>query len=164
MSRYIRIGVAVALAAFAAGGVPSISLSQKREPTPLISVQEPSRAMKSEVQPIVRVAGKMSIMDRLWLNYIYGNAARVVATDGVVEPQVIATTEGLRAVHIAILKFIWRGMADNAAGEYEGLSDAINRAFNEVIGDEKRGLTPELRKKAVELFEAIAWAGLGKDA
>jgi hypothetical protein len=169
MHTYLRMGVAVALCLYAIGGasvirLPRLDANPAAVVVPLVVVPEPSRAMRTEVQPVARVVARMNIIDRLWLNYIYGNAARVVAADGVVEPQVIVTTEGLRAVHIAILKFIWRGLADNSPGEYDGLSEAINRVFNEVIGDERRGLTPELRSKAVEMFEALAWAGLGKDS
>lgn len=119
--------------------------------------------MKSVVQPVVRVVSQMSPIDRLWLQHIYSNAAKVTAADGVVEPQTIATTAGLRAIHVAILKFIWKGMAENKPGEYEDLDGAVNQVFNDVIGDSDRGLTPELRAKAVEMFDAIAWAGLGKD-
>lgn len=144
--------------AFGAPGIPSFT------PSPAVEkVVEPSRLMKTEVRPVVRVVQKMNMLDRLWFQQIYTNAARVVATDGVVEPQTITTTEGLRAIHIAILKYIWRGMAENPPGEYEGLNEAINTVFNEVIGDDRRGLTPELRQKAVDMFEAIAWAGLGRD-
>lgn len=155
-----RIVAALLLAAVGAFGVPS--LPKFGEGTSSVS-REPSEAMKSAVKPVVRVVRNMSAIDRLWLQNIYGNAAKVVAADGIVEPPVIVTTEGLRAIHVAILKFIWRGMAGNPPGEYEGLSEAINGAVEEVLGDEQRSLTPDLRAKAVEVFDAIAWAGLGKD-
>lgn len=154
----MRIVLAIVLAAYGLFGLPSFP-----RPASSVSVSEPSREMKAVVKPVVRVVSKMSAIDRLWLKTIYANAAKVVAADGLVDPQVIRTTEGLRAVHVAILKFIWRGMADNKPGEYEGLSEAIEAPVGEVVGGEQRNLTPELRAKAAEVFDAIAWAGLGKD-
>lgn len=156
----MRYAVCLLLVAFAVFGLPSAG---PRQTAVVSGVQEPSQAMKSAVEPVVRVVSKMSPIDRLWLQHIYQNAAKVTAADGAVEPQTIATTSGLRAIHVAILKFIWKGMAENKPGEYEDLDSAINQVFNDVIGDSDRGLTPELRRKAVEMFEAIAWAGLGKD-
>lgn len=157
-----RIIAALLLAAFGVFGMPSLPKFSVAVPSSVV-VREPSEAMKSTVKPVVRAVSKMSAIDRLWLKTIYSNAAKVVAADGVVEPQVIVTTEGLRAIHVAILKFIWRGMAENPPGEYEGLSEAIEGAVDEVLGEDQRSLAPELRSKAVEVFDAIAWAGLGKD-
>lgn len=155
-----RIILAVVLAAYGVFGLPSLPKFNVSGPA---VVQEPREAMKSTVKPVVRAVSKMSPIDRLWLQTIYSNAAKVVAADGIVEPQVIVTTEGLRAIHVAILKFIWRGMAENPPGEYEDLSEAIEKVLGEVIGKDQRSLTPDLRAKAVEVFDAIAWAGLGKD-
>ena len=156
----LRTLAAVVLLAYAAFGVPNV---ERPQPQVSVSIREPSQAMKSSVKPVVKVVSRMSPIDRLWLQNIYANAAKVVASDGTVEPSVINTTESLQAVHVAILRFIWRGMADNAPGEYAGLKEAIESAISGVIGDESRVLTPELRAKAVEVFDAIAWAGLGKD-
>ena len=156
----LRIATAVALAAIGLFGIPDMSAVSS---VPSVSVKEPSEAMKNVVAPIVRVASRMNAIDRLWLQEIYSNAAKVVSADGAVEPPVITTTAGLRSVHFAILKFIWKGLAGNPSGEVQGLSDAIESAIVEVVGDEHRQMTPELRAKAAELFDAIAWAGLGKD-
>lgn len=137
-------------------GVPDVPrLSVRPQATP-------SDDMKKTVKPIAKVVAKMNAVDRVWLNSIYANAAKVVTTDGLVDPPLIVTTEGLRAIHVAILRFIWRGMADNKPGEYKGLSEAIDAAMSDVLGDVSRPLTPELRRKAAEVFEAIAWAGLGE--
>jgi hypothetical protein len=54
-------------------------------------------------------------------------------------------------------------MAENPPGKYEGLNEAIEDVFRETVGDVQRTLTPEMRRKACEMFDAIAWAGLGKD-
>lgn len=151
----LRLLIAAALVVYAVGG----SFPQ---PT-LLSVQEPSAQMKTEVSPVTKVVSQMSSIDRLWLQYIYQNAARVVRTDGDTDEPTIQTTDGLRAVHVAILQYIWKGLADNKPAKYPALRDAIEAAFTNTLGDARRKMTPELRTKAVELFDAIAWAGLGKD-
>lgn len=160
MSRIVRIVVSLALVYFAVGG---LSLPSLPKATPQVVTSEPSPTMKVQVQPIVRIVRDMSPLDRLWLQYIYSNAAKVVEADGISEPPVVTTTEGLRAIHVAILKFIWKGMAENPPGKYAGLKEAIESVFKDTIGDTQRAITPELRKKASEMFDAIAWAGLGKD-
>ena len=159
MSPAVRSIAAVLLVAYAVFGVPTLpALSVPGTPQ-----TEPSQEMKDQVREVVKAANRMSAIDRLWLQYIYSNAAKVVAADGTKEPPVVITTEGLRAVHVAILKFIWKGMADNPPGKYEGLSESIESVFDATVGDTQRAITPELRRKACEMFDAIAWAGLGKD-
>ena len=150
----LRMLIAAALVVYAVAGLP--------QPQPL-SVQEPHPQMKAEVLPVAKVVSRMSSIDRLWLQYIYQNAARVVKVDGDVDQTTIQTTDGLRAVHVAILQYIWKGLADNPPGKYPDLRDAIESAFTNTLGDARRQMTPELRAKAAELFYAIAWAGLGKD-
>jgi hypothetical protein len=155
-SKAVRNVVALLLVAFAVFGTPSLPLQ-----SPADVVKEPSVEMKTQVRQVTKVASQMSAIDRLWLNYIYINATKVVEADGV--DSVITTTEGLRAVHVGILKFIWKGMAGNPPEKYEGLRSAIEQVFVSTMGDERRPLTPSLRLKACEMFDAIAWAGLGKD-
>jgi hypothetical protein len=150
----LRLLIAGALVIYAVmGGVPG----------PTLSVREPSTQMKAEVSPVAKVVAGMSSIDRLWLQYIYQNASRVVQADGDSQSPTIVTTDGLRAVHVAILQFIWKGLADNSPGKYPALKDAIETVFTSTLGDARRPVTPELRAKAAELFDAIAWAGLGKD-
>jgi hypothetical protein len=153
-----RTVVSLALLAFALIGVP-----KSRTPDVLASISEPTQEMKAVVKPVAKVVQSMSITDRLWLQSIYMNCARVVAADGIVEEPVVTSTEGLRAVHVAVLAFIWKGMAGNSPEKYPGLATAIDEALNSVVSGDSRQLTPELRQKAVDIYTAIAWAGLGKD-
>lgn len=153
----LRTAAALVLLAIGLIGVPDLG------PKASISVKEPSSDMKTAVQPVVRIVSKMSPLDRLWLQQIYTNFSKVVSVDGLTSEPTITSTDSLRAVHLAVLKFIWKGMADNQPGKYEGLSEAIDECMSKVISDESRPLTPEMRKAAADLCDAIAWAGLGKD-
>lgn len=156
----VRVVAAAGLLLFGLFGVPEIP-NVASPAAGYISVEEPNSDMKSVVKPVCRVVQSMSITDRVWLNNIYANAARVLEADGLVDPT-ITSTAGLRALHVAILKFIWKGMANNQPGEYAGLSEAVDLAMTKILGVEQRALTEEDRRKAVDVFEAIAWAGLGK--
>lgn len=153
----LRTAAALVLLAIGLIGVPDLG------PKASISVKEPSSDMKTAVQPVVRIVSKMSPLDRLWLQQIYTNFSKVVSVDGLTSEPTITSTDSLRAVHLAVLKFIWKGMADNQPGKYEGLSEAIDECMGKVISDESRPLTTEMRKAAADLCDAIAWAGLGKD-
>lgn len=155
-----RTVLAVALVAVGLFGVPKVPVPAWPS---LIQVQEPSQKMKDSVSGVVKVVQSMSIVDRLWLQYIYVNCGKVLKADGMVEDKTIVTTESLRAVHRAVLKFIWKGMADNKPNKYEGLAKAIDDAVMSVVGTENKPITEELRQEAIAVFDAIAWAGLGKD-
>lgn len=156
----IRLVLGASLLALAVFGLPDIAAFHH---VPATSIQEPTAEMKSIVAPVVKVVSTMSIADRLWLKTIYENTAKVVEVDGESGEPVVSTTEGLRAVHVAVLKFVWRGLAENRPNKYEGLAKAIDDAIEAAIGNDAVALTPDLRSRAVEVYEAIAWAGLGKD-
>jgi hypothetical protein len=155
-----RTAVAALLLAVAFFGVPEV----KPRSVAVYAIPEPSSDMKATVQPIVKVVSSMNAIDRLWLQNIYLNCARVVEADGIVDEPTITSTDGLRAVHVAVLAFIWKGMADNSPEKYPRLAEAIDSALNSCVSEDSRQITPELRRRAADLYRAIAWAGLGKDA
>lgn len=155
----VRTFAAVALVAFAVFGVPELRTGSVTR----TEIQEPSKTMRDVVLPVAKAARSMNAIDRLWLQGIYLNCARVVAADGMVSEPTMTTTDGLRAVHVAVLNYVWKGLAQNSPNKYPGLAEAIDSAINSVLSDDARPLTPELRDSAVEVYRAIAWAGLGKD-
>lgn len=170
----VRLIAALLLAAYAVFGLPAIDLRLPAKPvapvSPVVPVtpepddETPEGRMKTAVMPVVRVVSKMSIDDRLWLQSIYENMSRVVTADGIINDSSITTTGDLRAVHVRVLRFVWRGMAANSPEKYPGLKAAIEQAVSDTLGTDDRQMTPELRRTAAEVFNAIAWAGLGKDS
>ena len=121
-------------------------------------IREPSEGLKRIVAPAERIAADMAEIDKFWIRQIYMNAARAVEADGNIKSPTILTTDGAREVHKAVLAYVWKGMAQNSAGKYEGLQEAIEKAMVEAIGLDAKPLNQELRDKLVETFEAIAWA------
>jgi len=152
--RYIASLILLAVAMY---GLPPA----KKTPQPSDSAI-PSDKMRLVMAPILRVVSQMSIVDRLWLREIYLNTAIVVESDAVTTDPICVTTRGARALHVAVLNFVWKGLAGNAPGKYPRLGDAIDHAFETTVGDTERVLTPELRESLVELYRSIAWAGLGE--
>lgn len=162
-SLVVRLLLVAALAAYASGvRVPLPAIPSLRVPETRVEIDEPSEELKMVVKPVVRVVREMSITDRLWLQTIYTSAAKVLRKDGLEASPVVDNTESLRKVHVSILSFVWKGLAENEPGKYVGLAEAISEAMTETIGREQRPMTPEIRERAAETFEAIAWAGLGE--
>ena len=155
-TRYIAAAVLLAVGVC---GLPSFKVPQV---TSSITIEEPSEKMKSAVKAVAKVAARMNSIDRLWFQSIYKNASVVMRADGLCEEPVMTTMSSARAVHVAILEFIWRGLANNS-GKFDGLSEAVEEAFLTVVGTEHRAMTPALRAELSSLYDAIAWAGLGKD-
>ena len=52
----------------------------------------------------------------------------------------------------------WSRLA-NASGKYPGLDAAVEKAFTDTIGNEVKPWDDNVQEDAVELFEALAWAG-----
>ena len=156
-TRYIAAAVLLAVGVC---GLPSFKVPQV---TSSITIEEPSEKMKSAVKAVAKVAARMNSIDRLWFQSIYKNASVVMRADGLCEEPVMTTMSSARAVHVAILEFIWRGLAKNESGKFDGLSEAVEEAFLTVVGTEHRAMTPALRAELSSLYDAIAWAGLGKD-
>lgn len=156
----MRFVLAAALIAYALLGGSALKWPTT---TQTQSVQEPDANMKAQVQEVVQVVRTMNPVDRLWLMGIYSNAARVVRADGEEKEPVISSTESLRSLHVAVLKCVWKTLAEASPGKYPGLREAIEGVFVKEIGDVQRAMTPDLREKAAKMLDAIAWAGLGKD-
>ena len=152
----IRYVIAAILLLVAVLGIPSRKTAQVDVPTPPVDMQE-------VIKPLLPVVAKMSVIDRFWMQEAYTNAARIVRADRTVAEPAITTTGKARAVHVTVLDFVWRGLAGNQPGKYPDMSAAIESAFVSVVGDKERIMTPELSEKLAALFDAIAWAGLGKD-
>lgn len=152
--RWVRLAVAGILIAYASGVV--------RMPQPQEPVVQPLTEMQMSAKTLRDIMSTVPMTDRLWVKTIYTSAAKVTRADGEEESPEIQTTESLRDVHIAILKFVWKHLAGNEPGKYAGLADAVSTVITHAVGTDNRPLTPELREKAAEAFDAIAWAGLGE--
>lgn len=150
----LRTAVAVALAMFAILGPP-----QRHQPaiSPVI-VTTPPTEMQAAVTRVRVAARSLSSDERGWIQGIYLNAAKVVERDGKDESPQIRTTAGLQAVHVAIISFVWNGVAGKEPGKNPELRDAIETAFLSTVGDDHIALSESLRRDAVGVFRAIAWA------
>ena len=152
--KWVRLVVAGLLFVYASGVVQI-----PRSKPPIVA---PLSEMQTVATPVLKIARTMSIVDRLWLRTIYQSAANVTRRDGEQDEPLMQNTESLREVHVSILKFVWKSLANNEPGKYEGLAEAVSDVITHAVGKENRPLTPDVRERAAEAFEAIAWAGLGE--
>lgn len=113
------------------------------EPGPVIL--EPSEEMKSFVSKIEQVEDEELVE-------FYLAFSDLVSRDS----EVIGSTGHIRTAHSRAgrLMFQQTGMK----GKYPGLAVAIDEALMAALGKEDQKLTPELRRKAADIFTAIAWA------
>lgn len=85
----------------------------------------------------------------------FASLARAVAADPTDEP-VFLDTPTLRRAWRAGFLCVWRGIADNKAGEYPGLSAALEAGMTEAIGVAAVPMNPSIRKSAVDYLNKVA--------
>jgi hypothetical protein len=156
-----RFAAAVLLIAAAWGKVP---LPRLPEPAvPVVTVDTPSDSMQATVQPISQALKAAPIGDRmLWAN-LWSKAAAVVAGDELGTEVVITDTRALRLFTTLALDIGWRRIGDHKPGTYAGLRQAVEKAMGETLSLDARPVDAETRAKVVELYRAIAWAGMAKE-
>lgn len=159
--------IAFALLLIAVFGLPKVGRDAGPLPLPSspasLNVQEPTAEMKNAVAKVADVLKKASIADRMLWAQIWAKAGKAVAADSTDDKVIWSDTNRLRQFTETALRVGWRRLGDNAAGKYPGMSAAIEEAFKAVLSKRVQAVTPELRKKYVELCNAIAWAGVGRD-
>lgn len=157
--------IAIALLLFALFGLPKVGNDSGPTPSvvPTITVPEPSKEMKSQVEKIAAIMRSANIIDRMAWGQIWAKAAKAVAADSTDDRIIWKDTNQLRNFTETALRIGWRRLGGNASGKYAGLSEAVEAAFGAVLSDRVQSVTPELRKKYVDLCNAIAWAGVGRD-
>lgn len=163
LSGWPHIALAVALAYVAAFGVPRLPSVNTVPAVPAIVVPTPSPAMQSTVADVHKALAGANPVDRAVWAQLWTKAGIVVAGDSTDTEIVFTDTRILRAYTILAIRIGWRRLGENAAGKYPGLNEAVERAFAGVLGIDVQPVTPELRAKYVELCNALAWCGAGRD-
>ena len=156
-----HVALAIALAYVAAFGVPRLP-SVTPAVTPIV-VPTPSPAMQTTVSDVHKALAGANPVDRAVWAQLWTKAGIVVAGDSTDTEIVFTDTRSLRAYTILAIRIGWRRLGENAAGKYPGLNEAVERAFAGVLGIDVQPVTPELRAKYVELCNALAWCGAGRD-
>ena len=99
----------------------------------------------------------MQKADRNAIGALYKILAKSVEGDSATNP-VLYSTSQLRAANRAGLLFVWKGELGNPENKYPNLRAGLEKEFTSVIGLEDLPLNPELRGKAVALFNKIGQA------
>lgn len=162
----MRNFAAALLLFFAIFGLPKVGNDSGPTPSPVvptISVPEPTKEMKDAVAKVADALKPASIVDRMLWAQVWTKAAKAVAKDSTDDKVVWGDTNSLRKFTETALRIGWRRLGGNAAGKYPELSESVESAFSVILTNRVQAVTPELRKKYVELCNAIAWAGVGRD-
>lgn len=157
-----RIAAACLIIAAAWGKIPLPKIPTGVVTVP-VEVEKPSEAMLAKVQPIADAMRDAPMGDRLlWAN-LWVKAAIVVAGDTAGAEQVLTDTRALRMFNILALDIGWRRIGQHKPGQYAGLRAAVERAMVDTLGLEQKPMDAEKRAAAVELYKAIAWAGMNRE-
>jgi hypothetical protein len=130
---------------------------------PTINVPEPSQEMKNAVSKIARIMKGANTVDRMLWGEVWAKAAKAVAADSTDTKVVWNDTNRLRQFTETALRISWRRIGGKEQGKYEGLNAAVEEAFTAILTNRVQAVSPELRKKYVDLCNAVAWAGIGRD-
>lgn len=128
------------------------------KPTISIDISElesPSGDIKKEALEIVQVfkdAGSSSRTDARKLRDLYLDLAKLISLDG--DETVIKNTEEIRQAN-SIAGAMFRLDVKN---KYPSLAKEAKDVVVSLVGEDQVNLSPELRNKAVEAFNVLAWA------
>jgi len=157
MNRSFRLFAAAALGAITIFGVPRFA--NKAVP---IDVVAPDADMLAKTDAVQRVMRAAKAGDRMVWAELWRKAGSVAAGDETATEVIFTDTRALRGYTAIALEIGWRRIGGVEAGRYDGLREAVEKAFAETIGMEIKPVTPEIRARYVSLCKAIAWAGINR--
>jgi hypothetical protein len=107
------------------------------------------------VQEVAAVAAKMTRSNRNDMADAYQTLSNALANDPADDP-VFNDTAALRRAHRAMLLCVWRGLLDNDPGKVPGLKEAVERAFDQRVGEEEVLFNPNSKQLAAKSLADIA--------
>ena len=122
------------------------------------TVPEPDRDMMETVAEVAEICKQMDAFDRLVWMATWEDTAAIVAGEDEDVSVAFDSVLGLRLFTDSVFEAAWKRLA-KASGKYRGLDRAVEQAFADVLGNDVRPWSEEMRDDAVELYEALAWAG-----
>ena len=158
----LRTIIAIAAIYVALYGLPEgVKIPDLPLPTPapvVPDLPEPSRDMQKAVEDVADICKDMEVFDRLVWMASWQEAANVIDGEEVDVEVSLATTLDLKTFTASVFDVAWKRLA-RASGKYRGLDAAVEKAFEDVIGNEVVQLDQKKLDDVVEFYEALAWAG-----
>jgi len=158
MSSYAKLFTAVVLlcvAFFEANILEAIKNIDITPETPeevvVVNITPPSEANKVLTETIQRF--EIEVKDAKEISDFYGQLADVIRDDAV--DQIIVQNKPFRDWYI---KSGSLNFTPSLKGKYIGLGSAIDAVLMGTLGDQDIKWTPQMRKNAAEICDAIAWA------
>lgn len=142
----LLIGCVLLLIGFLSPNVGSISIL----PNSSATFSKPTDAVLVELaQPVISALDN-SGNDGVTLANLYNDLATLIEID----QEIIKNTEEIREANRISGHMLKLGLKD----KYPNLGEAANAMVVSYIGEDNAALSPELRKKSVDVFRALAWA------
>jgi hypothetical protein len=120
------------------------------------TVTTPSDDLKIKCEKIIEIIRSTDSSDKAQdvsrLIDLYSDLAKLIAIDG--GDPVIKNTEEIREAN----RLSGRMLDLNLKDKYENLGQELNEVVKSSLGDDNVALSPELRQKSVDTFNALAWA------
>lgn len=136
--------------------IPSLPLPQPSPVAP--DVKEPSVELQERVAGVAKICRRMNAFDRMvWMATWHEAADAVAGEDDDIEVT-FTNTLGLRVFTDSVFDVAWRRLA-KASGKYDGLDNAVEQAFADVIGNKVQPWNDDMLEDVVEFYHALAWAG-----
>ena len=116
---------------------------------------KPDAEAAAWVAGVARKAGSMLYTDRIYCSNLYDAMAHVIEQDGKRDKPILADTGKLATFHAGTLDF---AIDAKRVGEYPGLGEAIDAAFERALGLEVKSLDPAARANAEKVCRALSYA------
>lgn len=155
------------LARFAAAGLLLAAVWGKvslpvlpQVPQPTVTVQTPSPEMQDNVAAIAKELRTLPMSDRLVWASVWKKAAMVAAADPTAKEPAFTDTRSLRGFTALAVDIAWRRIAGREPGGQESLREAVEAAYEAVLGSDVVPVTRDTCSRYAEFASAVAWAGL----
>jgi hypothetical protein len=121
-------------------------------PSVLVPLDPSLKDNCEKVVEILKSGSSDRTVDGVKLSGLFSDLARLIELDG--DNEVIKNTDEIREANRIAGAFYNLDLK----GKYTNLTQAATNVVVQHIGDDNVALDPELRKKAVEAFNGLAWA------
>lgn len=134
------------------------ALPALRPPSAPVTVATPSADVQKNVAGVAEALGRVSQSDRAVWRETWAKAAVVVEADRTGKVQAFPKTSALQDYTAMALDIAWRRIGGHKPGSVAGLRDAVEAAYNAIVGDKDVPVTPEIRERYGDLARGMVWA------
>jgi len=117
---------------------------------------KPNGKALSAVEPVQHILSKADTADKVALARLWREMALVIGADN----SLIQSTADIARANGTAGKL----MDLRLKGKYSGLPEAVNKAIKDIVGEQAKSLDAAARQDAVDVYNALSWAAIGKQS